>query len=248
MPYLIAKLLKPLLKKWRSEAQSIVVYLNDGLGASAYKNTAKIASLQVHTDLLKSGFLPNKAKCVWEPTQVITWLGAVLNTSTSEISTTDKRITSLQEDLATLLGISLSCHPVRKRASVCGKIISPGSCVSNVSSLMSRNLFAVINTTLTWNSYIRLLSEGLAELNFWKSNVASLNGIPICPVRHKPSKIVYPDASGSACDSFIKFKGKIFHQNRSDFEKAQSSTFRELLAVSLSVKAFVGSLKAQTVT
>ena len=47
---------------------------------------------------------------------------------------------------------------------------------------------------------------------------------------------------------FIEFEGKMFHQNWSDFEKAQSSTFRELLAVSLSMKAFAESLKAQTVT
>ena len=189
-----------------------------------------------------------ETKCVWEPTQVITWLGAVLNTSTSEVSATAKRITSLQEDLATLLAIPSSCHPVRKLASVCGKIISLGPCVDNVSRLMSRNLFAVINTAQTWNSYARLSSEALAELVFWKSNAASLNGIPIWPVRHKPSKIVYSDASGSACGSFIEFEGKMFHQNWSDFEKAQSSTFRELLAVSLSVKAFVESLRAQTVT
>jgi len=97
-PYLFTKLLKPLVTKWRSEAKSIVVYLDDGLGAAADKKKAKIASLQVHADLLKSGFLPNEAKCVWEPTQVITWLGTVLNTSTFEISATDKGITSLQED------------------------------------------------------------------------------------------------------------------------------------------------------
>ena len=247
-PYLFTKLLKPLVKKWRSEAKSIVVYLDDGLGAAADKNKAKIASLQVHADLLKSGFLPNETKCVWEPTQVITWLGAFLNTSTSEISASAKRITSLQEDLATLLAIPSSCHPVRKLASVCGKTISLGPCVGNVSRLMSRNLFAVINTAPTWNSYVRLSSEALAELVFWKSNAASLNGIPIWSVRHKPSKIVYSDASGSACGGFIEFEGKMFHQNWSDFEKAQSSTFRELLAVSLSVKAFVESLRAQTVT
>ncbi|XP_068680179.1 uncharacterized protein [Montipora foliosa] len=246
--YLFIKLLKPLVKKWRSEAKSIVVYLDDGLGAAADKNKAKIASLQVHADLLKSGFLPNESKCVWKPIQVITWLGAVLNTSTSEISATDKRIKSLQEDLAALLAFCSSCHPVRKLASVCGKIISLGSCVGNVSRLMSRNLFAVINTAPTWISYVRLSSEALDELNFWKSNVAILNGIPIWLVRHKPSKIVYTDASGSACGSFIEFEGRMFHQNWSDLERAQSSTFRELLAVSLSMQAFVESLKAQTVT
>ena len=150
-----------MVKNWRTEAKSIVVYLDDGLGAAADMNKAKIASLQVYADLPESGFLPNEAKCVWEPTQVITWLGAILNTSTSEISATDKRITSLQEDLAALLAISSSCHPVRKLASVCGKIISPGSCVGDVSRLMSRNLFAVINTAPTWNSYVRLSSGNL---------------------------------------------------------------------------------------
>ena len=149
---------------------------------------------------------------------------------------------------AALLAISSSFHPVRKLASVCGKIISLGPCVGDVSRLMSRNLFAVINTAPTWNSYLRLSSEALAELIFWKSNVASLNGIPIWPVRRKPSEIVYSDATGSACGSFIEFEGKVFNQNWSDFEKAQSSTFRELLAVSLSMKAFEESLKAQAVT
>ena len=246
-PYLFTKLLKPLVTKWRSEAKAIVVFLDDGLGAAADSNKAKIASLQVHADLLKSGFLPNEDKCVWEPTQVITWLGTVLNMSSSVISATDKRISSLQEDLAFLLATSLSSHPVRKLASVCGKIISLGNCVGNFSRLMSRNIFAVINSAPSWNSYVVLSPEALAELNFWKDNLSSLNGIPIWPVKQKPSKIVCSDASASAGASFIEFEGKIFHQNWSDFEKEQCSTFRELLAVSYSINAFTDCLKSQSV-
>ena len=34
-PYLFTKLLKPLVKKWRTEGKSIVVFLDDGLGAAA---------------------------------------------------------------------------------------------------------------------------------------------------------------------------------------------------------------------
>ena len=212
------------------------MFLGDGLGAAADRNKVKVASLQVHADLLRSGFLPNEAKCVWEPAQSITWLGTVLNTSSSEISATVKRITSLHHDLAFILAASPPCHPVRKLASVCGKIISLGNCVGNVSKLMARNLFAVINSAPTWNACVHLSSEALSELNFWKSNVASLNGIPIC------------FSLTSACASFIEVEGKIFHQSWSDFEKAQSSTYRELLAVSLSLKSFNESLKAQTVT
>ena len=198
-----------------------MLYLDDGLGAAADMDKAKILVCNYMQILLKSGigFLPNEAKCVWEPTQVITWLGAIFNTSTSEISATVKRITSLQEDLAALLAISSSCLPALKFAFVCGKIISLRSCVGDLSRLMSSNLFLVINTAPTWNSYVRLSSESLAGLNFRKPNVASLNDIPIWPVRRKPSRIVYSDASGSACGSFIEFEGKMFHQNRSDFKK-----------------------------
>jgi len=76
----------------------------------------KIASLQAHGDLLKSRFLLSEAKCVWEPTQVITWRGAVLDTFTSDISATDKRITSLQEDVWHFLRlvIQFASLPLRK--------------------------------------------------------------------------------------------------------------------------------------
>lgn len=63
----------------------------------------------------------------------------------------------------------------------------------------------------------------------------------------QPTKIIYSDASDSACGSYIQFVDEIFHKNWSDFEASQSSTFRELLAVSLSLQAFTDSLGAQTV-
>ena len=87
----------------------------------------------MHADLLKSGFAPNEEKSLWEPTQVITWLGTVIDTTQCIISATDTRIQSLSEDLSFLLD---STHPslyqVRKLTSVCGKIIPLGNCVGNI--------------------------------------------------------------------------------------------------------------------
>ena len=94
-PYLFTKLLKPLVKKWRTAGKSIVVFLDDGLEAAADYTKARISSLSVHADLLKSGFVPNEQKSLWEPTQVITWLGTVIDTSQCIISATDTRIQSL---------------------------------------------------------------------------------------------------------------------------------------------------------
>ena len=136
---------------------------------------------------------------------------------------------------------------MRKLASVCGKIISLGTCIGNVARLMTRNTFAVINSAKNWNSMVSLTPGCVDELNFWKLNLVHFNGVPLWPIKRKPSKIVYSDASNSACGSFITLEGNVFHQNWSDFERSQSSTFRELLAVSLSLQAFIDSLRAQTV-
>ena len=161
---------------------------------------------------------------------------------------TDTRIQSLSEDLSFLLD---STHPslyqVRKLASVCGKIISLGNCVGNVARLMTRNIFAVINSAMNWNSMVSLTPGCVDELNFWKVNLVDINGVPLWPIKRQPSRIVYSDASISACGSFITLDGKVFHQNWSDFERSQSSTFRELLAVLLPLQAFIDSLRAQTV-
>ena len=54
-PYLFTKILKPLVKKWRSEGKSIVVFLDDGLGSAAG---------YIHSDLLKSGFISNEEKSI----------------------------------------------------------------------------------------------------------------------------------------------------------------------------------------
>ena len=62
---------KPFLKSWRSRGISIAIFLDDGLGGEADPVSAKINSLVVHSDPLKSGFVPNEDKSQWEPIQII---------------------------------------------------------------------------------------------------------------------------------------------------------------------------------
>ena len=204
-PYLFTRFLKPLVRKWRSEAT--VVYLDDALGSAAGYNNAKIAILEVHADLCRSGFLRTNpiaelfsrvnqhqsaqrstssvcfafgkpghwsaccpslqrfnsvqsskrlsdvvsddvwdpqflvTNCIWEPTQVISWLGSVINTATSRIAATDEQIMSLQYVLNSILSVSSVRIPVRKLASVCEKVILLTNCVGNISHPTTRNFF-----------------------------------------------------------------------------------------------------------
>ena len=106
--------------------------------------SAIVNSLVVHSDLSKSGFVPNEEKSLWQPVQIIIWLGVILNTLDGTIKATDERIQKLTAGL-----VDLSSRPpprkvhVRSVASVTGQIISLSSCVGPVARLMTRFLFSV---------------------------------------------------------------------------------------------------------
>ena len=59
---------------------------------------------------------------------------------------------------------------------------------------------------------------------------------------------MYSDASSVGCGSVVAVEGKVSHQNWSEAESKESSTSRELKAVSLSLDAFAEYLKSQTVS
>ena len=93
-PYLFTKLLRPILTSWRSNGIPMAIFLDDCLGGGFNAIKAKINILTVRAYLTRYGFLINEDKSLWEPVQVITWLGTVLVTSQGLISVTDRRISN----------------------------------------------------------------------------------------------------------------------------------------------------------
>ena len=94
-------------------------------------------------------------------------MGTVIDTASSTIVATDERIESLLCDLNDILHDShLSVH-IKRIATVAGKIISLSNCVGNVTRLMSRNLYSLINSTSAWSDYVQLNEEAVIELKFW---------------------------------------------------------------------------------
>ena len=246
-PYLFTKLLRPVITSWRCKGIPMVIFLDDGLGGGASKMKAKINSLTVHADLLKFGFVINEGKSIWEPVQIITWLGTVLDTSQGFISVTEQRISKLKANIDSVLKGDSMIVNVRNLATVVGQIISFTPCVGGVTRIMTRSLYAVVNTKVSWDSTVVLTKEACSELVFWSQNVGSLNcrcpWLPLC----QPAKLVYSDASDYACGSFIHSEGKMFQQNWSPVERNNSSTWRELKAVELALISFAPSLLGKQV-
>ncbi len=223
-PYIFTKVVRPLVKKWRSQGINIVVYLDDGLGYAESLAEAKYHSHVVKSDLINAGFVPNVQKSIWEPVSKTEWLGFQLNLENGMMSLPSRRITSITQGIHSILSHDDSSDQekvvhVRDLASVAGKIISSYLIIGSVSRLMTKSIHCVIETRRSWNSYVILSSEAIQELQFWQENIESLNSTPIKFVS-KCSRIVYSDASSSGFAGYeVDSEFGISHGQWADEEK-----------------------------
>ena len=190
--HLFTKLLRPVITSWRCKGIPIVIFLDDGLGGGANTMRAKINSLTFHADLLKFGFVVNEEKSVWEPVQVIQCV----------ISVTEQRISKLKANIYSVLKGDSMIANVRNLATVVGQIISLTPCVGSVTRILTRSLYAVVNTKVSWNSTVQLTKKACNELVFDSLN-RRYSWLPLS----QPTKLVYSDASDHACGSFIQSEG-----------------------------------------
>ena len=73
--YIFSKVLRPLVAHWRRNSIQVVLYLEDGFGVAEDQEMCSKHSDIVKKDIILSGLVPNKDKCVASPSQQLEWLG-----------------------------------------------------------------------------------------------------------------------------------------------------------------------------
>ena len=119
--------------------------------------------------MLKFGFVINEEKSIWEPVQIITWLGTVLDTNQGFISVTEQRISKLKANIDSVLKGDSMIVNVRSLATLVGQIISLTPCLGDVTRIMTRSLYAVVNTKVSWNSTVVLTKEACRRISVLES-------------------------------------------------------------------------------
>ncbi|CAC5371791.1 unnamed protein product [Mytilus coruscus] len=76
-PYIFTKCIRPLVKCWRKNYITIVLYLDDGFGMNNDNNECIKDAEIVKQSLLNAGFLLNEEKSVFTPVQKLEWLGII---------------------------------------------------------------------------------------------------------------------------------------------------------------------------
>ena len=184
-------------------------------------------------------------KCSWVPSQQTTWLGFNLDLQLGVISVPEEKIAALKLQL--IKALDKSSLKARDLASIIGKIISMALATGPVSHLVTRRMYALLNSRMYWCQMLEMNPEARSELEFWLSQVDHINGHEIW---HSPSavRVVYSDASGSGYGGFTVEHGcHVAHCAWSAQEMARSSTWRELRAVRIMLEFLVSKLKNERV-
>ena len=204
-PYIFSKVMRLLVKYWRSKVLSIDVYLDDGISAAQSFSKCEEHSWLVRSDLFKSGFVSNKCKCQWVPVQVICWLGIwgdfkdhcmlIPLEKTSNFLLTVRSYV-MQEHFC-----KETCLCYREN---CLKFLIMG----DVCKLMTKAMHHLIECRNGWDVQVVLDSDALTELKFWCERLQSLNCRPIWRKHTLPSWVVYSDASAVGYAAFISMNGR----------------------------------------
>lgn len=67
--YTFSKLMREIVKFWRTKGYKIVLYLDGGIGGASTFQEAKVVSSEIQGDLDKLGFLIAEDKSHWDPVQ-----------------------------------------------------------------------------------------------------------------------------------------------------------------------------------
>ena len=245
--HVFSKVLRPLVKYWRSDGHRVIMYLDDGWGIHEEFDSCKSLASQIRQDLLSAGFFVNEEKSVWEPTQKLVWLGFLWDLESGSLIIPKDKIDRFKTDLLYTIE-NIDKLTARRLAKITGKIISFTPSFGNICRIMSRNMLMQISTARFWDEQIFLTLDSILEIKFWLNSCDSLQTKTFFTQKFLPEHIVYTDASSFACAGFsVNSANSVVHKMWSPEEAKKSSTYRELKAVSITLRSLIDLLSNRTV-
>lgn len=229
--YIFTKLLRPIIRHWRSQGIKAVIYLDDGIASVPELSMAEKISNILKSTLCQAGFVVHPTKCNWKPSHVGQWLGYNINLHEGLISIPEEKIDRLK--LKITEAMRSPCVSARCIASIVGRVLSMGLGIGPICRFRTRCLYAQMNECGSWSDLVSLSSEAIKELNFWLNSIDEFNGQAIWKA---PSsvRVVYSDASSTGFGGYVVEHGNyVAHGQWNESEAMESSTWRELKAVQL---------------
>ena len=204
--YIFTKLLRPLVKLWRGSGAKTVMYLDDGIGAAAGKENTKRVSCLVRGTLKKAGFVTHNEKSHWEPASTVKWLGFMLDLDEGCVKVLPEKIAALKDKIAVVAKAKMV--QARHLASITGTLLSMSMGIGPVCRLMTRAMYALIESRMLWCNNLKVTSEVRSELEFWLLGLETFKSRPIW-CSPAAVRVVYSDASDTGYGGYTVEHGLI---------------------------------------
>jgi hypothetical protein len=230
---IFSKILRELVKLWRTRGFAIVMYLDDGFLSCSTFEAAVEAAHSIKTDLINSGFIINEQKSHWIPRQSVTWLGFELDSEHNTFHVPEAKLVGLKAQLRRNLYFSQHCS-ARELAKSVGIICSMFHAFGPAVYLLTKSSTRWIEDRLNWSNRAPLTDMVIHELKFWLNNMTKVPLMPLVPEIMRETLIIYSDASATGCGALVLNNKALdmVHQWNPQ-ERLYSSTWRELKAIAI---------------
>ena len=245
---IFSKVLRQLVKKWRAQGISIVLYLDDGLLVSKSIPEMNCWAEIIQNDLKQAGFKINEEKSCWTPSQCVKWLGIILDSNKNIYEVPSDKLGRLKISIFKNLKYKLSCS-TRELAKTVGKITSLFHAYGGIVYIMTKDITKWISEGSSWGHREVLPEAVVNELSFWYNNLSLIIRKPLVKDLTRDTNIVFSDASATGCGAFVVGlpKLKMVHYWQ-EYEMQASSTWRELKTVSIYLTLHEQIFAGQAVT
>lgn len=160
------KVVRPLVKKWRSNGIKSIVYIDDGINGSETFETCLEAAKIIIDDINKSGFVINFEKSDFEPKRQREWLGTIVDTVSMKFFVPERKIVKLKENLELLLS-NPTCT-AKNLSKIAGFLSSMHFSLGPLVRFFRRNIYRTTESRNSWYEYVTLDKNTLFEIEFWK--------------------------------------------------------------------------------
>jgi hypothetical protein len=228
-----SKVLREMVKIWRSRGYPVVMYLDDGIIVGKTKMETDFYVQFIRRDLKNAGFVVNEAKSIWVPSKQVKWLGFLLDSQRNVFEVPAVKLDRLRKGLFNNLSHQKVCS-ARDIAKTIGRIISLFHAFGNLVYFMTKNGSLWISERASWSGRTELPNVVVNELQFWYKNLYKAIRQPLDKGLTRYTKIIYSDASETGCGAFVVGQpGLEMVHYWTPLERLTSSTYRELRTVFL---------------